>query len=366
MCYTTEKGGEAMTISELRANYRRLTALSAEHGVYLVQEISTGGLLVEKELTVFSKSVYSYLLSHPVPNTPRLYTLVEDGDRLIILEEYLSGMPLDQLLETQGPLGEDQVLDLGQQLCTILEALHSAVPPIIHRDIKPGNLLLSPDGKLKLLDMNAAKWHQAQANRDTRLIGTAGYAAPEQYGFGSSGPETDLYAVGVVLNELLTGALPGESLAQGKLRPIIQRCCRMDPKDRYHSVSQLRSALDELSANAPKSARTYLPPGFRNRQVLPCMLSALGYFLLIGLGLSLSPTVVNTFDLWLNRVFFTLAMLAVVFFSGNYLGCQARLPLSRSKHPAVHLLGIILWDVVFLFAAAGITGFLEALLFPGS
>jgi hypothetical protein len=140
----------------------------------------------------------------------------------------------------------------------------------------------------------------------------------------------------------------------------------MDPKDRYHSVSQLRSALDGLTDNAPKAARTYLPPGFRSRQVLPCMLSALGYFLLICLGLSLSPTVVNTFDLWLNRVFFTLAMLAVVLFSGNYLGCQARLPLARSKQPSIHLLGVVLWDVAFLFSAAGITVLLEALLFPGS
>ena len=93
-------------------------------------------------------------------------------------------------------------------LCNILEALHSMTPPIIHRDIKPSNIIITSYNYAMLLDFNAAKQFSGQNESDTVLIGTPGYAAPEQYGFGSSSPKTDIYSLGIVLREMLDRITP--------------------------------------------------------------------------------------------------------------------------------------------------------------
>lgn len=89
------------------------------------------------------------------------------------------------------------------ELCEILEKLHSANPPIVHRDIKPSNIIITNYDHVILLDFNAAKYFTDPNTSDTILLGTKGYAAPEQYGFGSSTPQTDIYAVGILLKELV-------------------------------------------------------------------------------------------------------------------------------------------------------------------
>ena len=127
-----------------------------------------------------------YLKDNPIKNTPRIYEVIEDSNQLIVLEEYISGTTLQQILDEQKVLKEEQVENIIRQLCSILLELHKAHPPIIHRDIKPSNIIISPDGVVKLIDMNAAKWNRNHSGRDTALIGTVGYAAPEQYGFASS------------------------------------------------------------------------------------------------------------------------------------------------------------------------------------
>ena len=109
-------------------------------------------------------------------------------------------------------------------------------PPIIHRDIKASNIIISQEGTVTLLDMDAAKWYRDQSDRDTKLIGTYGYAAPEQYGFGASDERTDIYSIGVLLNVTLTGCLPSQKMAEGRIGAVIEKCVKLDPKERYASV----------------------------------------------------------------------------------------------------------------------------------
>ena len=233
--------------------YQEIGRLDEQKTILLVQHSETKRVFVKKVLSLFDEGVFRYLRENPIPNTPRIYEAIRDGDTLIVIEEYVSGPTLKELLTERGVLTEHETAAYALQLCGILQCLHGARPPIIHRDIKPSNIIIAPDGTLKLLDMNAARQDLGAKGSDTRLMGTAGYAAPEQYGFGSSDVRTDIHAVGVLMNVMLTGELPKDRKAAGRLRPVIERCTQMDPCRRYRNVEDLKRALctvsEELSAD---------------------------------------------------------------------------------------------------------------------
>ena len=202
--------------------YQHIADLNAARNIFIVQHKQTHKLYVMKVRKQYNKAVYLQLLQHHVPNTPELLDVLEDEEQLIVIEEYISGRNLQEILDDNATFPEQQALDIICQLCHILCELHAFSPAIIHRDIKPSNIILTENGTIKLLDMNAAKQCHADKTRDTDLIGTVGYAAPEQFGFGSSTTATDIYAVGVLLHMLLTGDthIP----VSGALGKIIQKC----------------------------------------------------------------------------------------------------------------------------------------------
>ena len=238
--------------------YKELAPLNAGHGVFLMQHGGSGGLFVKKTLVNYQPDIFARLKAEPVPNMPRIVEAIEDEDRLIVIESYLSGKTLQQILSEKGTLPLPEVLRIALQLCRILERLHGK--GIIHRDIKPSNVILSEDGVVKLLDLDAAKVYRAEESRDTKLIGTQGYAAPEQYGFGASSPATDIYALGILLNILAAGEFPNvRKTSDPALNTVIARCTRMEPAERYTSVAELREALQVLAsgsfgANRPTEA----------------------------------------------------------------------------------------------------------------
>ena len=234
--------------------YKSIADINAPHHVWLVQHVDTGKLYVKKQLTVYNFEVFRSFKENPVNNIPQIYELVEDNGVLTIIEEYIHGESVQSLLDKQGNFSEEQALDLTLQLCAIVSELHHRIPPIIHRDIKPSNLILTSDGILKLLDFNAAKNPSPVQNRDTRLLGTTGYAAPEQYGFGASTVQTDLYTIGILLNVLLTGVEPYEQHAAGCFSNIITKCTMLDPGERYANIDELISALYEVANTKPDNA----------------------------------------------------------------------------------------------------------------
>ena len=266
--------GDKVTVDErMRLSfYRELSPLDEEHGVFVVQHIETKALYLRKELTNYQLDIFERLKTYPVPNMPRIIEAVEDGDKLIVIESYLTGDTLRQRLEKEGPFPPQRVRAIGVQLCDILGRLHSL--GIIHRDVKPENIIYEDPGIIKLLDLDAAKVYKAGEIRDTQLIGTQEYAAPEQYGFGASSPATDIYAVGVLLNVLATGTFPRIRRSEDPgLSAIIQRCIRMDPYERYSSVYDLRAALLQVQSQPMNSGVPYrnAQPNTTTsvRQVLP-------------------------------------------------------------------------------------------------
>ncbi|MCR5628669.1 serine/threonine-protein kinase [Eubacterium sp.] len=182
-----------------------------------------------------------------------LQTMVEvDGADYIVIEEYIEGVSLLAYINEAGKFETEEVVDIGIKLCNILENLHSQNPPIIHRDIKPSNIIRNFDGEIFLVDFGAGRNKCADDNmkeHDTHMLGTPGYAAPEQFGFDVSDERVDIYAFGMVLNTLLLGKHSNKSIMQNALTPIISKCTFMDKDVRYTSVELLRNELKSCMKN---------------------------------------------------------------------------------------------------------------------
>lgn len=197
-----------------------------------------------------SAEVYRRMCSVACPYLPRIYELREENGQVSVLEEYIQGDTLAFLLEGK-PLEEEQARQIVLQLCQALEVLHAI--GAVHRDIKPENILLR-GSEAVLIDFDASRVCKADNTTDTRIMGTTGYAAPEQYGFSQTDARADIYAVGVLLNEMLTKQHPSKHLAKGKLRPVIEQCIEVNMDKRYCSAVQLSNAILACGKSRKKQA----------------------------------------------------------------------------------------------------------------
>lgn len=218
--------------------------------IILVRDKEDGRYYVKKLLTTYDRSIYDYLVDHPVDHMPKICKVFESNNCLIVIEEYIEGMTITDMLEGGDcvrSLDARNAVHIAKCICEILKSLHSLPTPIIHRDIKPSNVMITPEGEVFLLDMNVAKWYDPDENDDTRYMGTQCYAAPEQVGYGLSASSTksDIYALGMLFNVMLTGKFPKEEKAPGKAWDIIEKCINLNADDRY-SAEKLSDALEEL------------------------------------------------------------------------------------------------------------------------
>lgn len=220
-------------------------------------------LLVKKERVVYVAKlaqltelpVLEKLLVNPVVRMPRLRAILPGQVCAVSVETLINGQTLAAYLHANGPLPARQVTQLATELLATLQAL--AQLGIVHRDVKLSNIMLS-GGHAYLIDVNAARFYQKQANTDTRLLGTSGFAAPENYGFAQTDQRSDLYALGIVLNCLLTGATPGPGPTRvTALRPwnaILKKATALDPAHRYQTATEM---LASLPVNRPQRLRLF-------------------------------------------------------------------------------------------------------------
>ena len=268
------------------------------------------------------------------------------------MQTLVNGTSLQKIVEGRR-FSQQEAVTFMTKLCRIVLDLHQSTPPIVHRDIKPSNIIITEEGAVKLLDMNAAKQYLGEAEQDTQLIGTAGYAAPEQYGFGSSTIHTDMYALGVLMATIVYGKFSRQTLSGSAYDRIIEKCTRIDPKTRYASVKDI---IDDLALILPdsdtKQQKKYLPqlpPGFRSLRPVRMILAGLGYLLLILLASTLSVEKAVGIELWLNRLFFFLACLGSIFILGNYMDIWDKIGLSRIKSKVIrYILALVCAAVWFV------------------
>lgn len=214
--------------------------------ILIVRSLVDNKLYIKKILGIYDESIYRYLLEHPVKHMPKVCAVFKGDNNLIVIEEYIEGKTLAELLK-EGPFRTEKVVTIIRELSQIVKELHSLDRPIIHRDIKPSNVMVTGRDEVYLLDMNVAKWYDPDESEDTRLLGTLYYAAPEQlgYGFSASTEKSDIYAIGMLLNVMVTGKLPKEEKATGDIWSIIEKCIRLEPSERY-SDDELLVALEGI------------------------------------------------------------------------------------------------------------------------
>ena len=223
------------------------------------------------------------------PSIPSIVDVIEDGEALLIVMDYVEGLSLDAVLQERGALPQEKVLEWAKQLCRAFVYLHSRKPPVIYRDLKPANVIEKPDGSVVLIDFGAAREYKPRSLKDTVSLGTRGYAAPEQYEeSGQSDARTDIYCLGVMLFQLLTGESPhrlrplGEcgSFFPAGLEEIILKCTQIQKEDRYQSCGELLYALEHLQEQ--DSAYRKKQKG-RLRRFAACLGGALCFLLLSGI-----------------------------------------------------------------------------------
>ncbi len=231
------------------AAYQDERPLNEKGNVFLVRNRETGRLYVRKILEAYDPEIFAFLKGHPMAHMPKILETYESSISLIVIEEYIEGRTLAKILD-EGTIEEEKAVSIARSICIILDELHSLPKPVIHRDIKPANIMITPTGDVFLLDMNAAKWYDPEQTDDTRYMGTRNYAAPEQAGYGlsASSDKTDIYALGMLLNRMVTGRFPKEEKAPGKLWHIIERCISLEAEKRY-TDRELMEALDQLKGD---------------------------------------------------------------------------------------------------------------------
>lgn len=227
--------------SVLKEQYQLIRVLkNTEKTKIFIYRHKTLGKDIVKRYAEGSGEAFMLLRSLYHPNIANVYDAVRTKDGVIVLEEYIDGQTISDYLQDSlySPTGVKRIISA---LCDALDFLHKN--KIIHKDIKPENVMIDNSGNVKLIDFDAARVYKHYQSKDTKIIGTTGYAAPEQYGINQTDERTDIYALGVLMNVMLTGENPERKLYNGKLKKVIVKCTQTIPDNRYQNVSELRKSL---------------------------------------------------------------------------------------------------------------------------
>lgn len=214
------------------------------------------------------------------PNLPRVtdhFVIGDQGQYLVM--DYIEGEDLRQRMERQGNIQEDEAILLGASICDALSYLHTRKPPILHRDIKPGNVKITPEGHIFLVDFGLAKvLHGNQATTTGARAMTPGYSPPEQYGTARTDPRTDIYSLGATLYAALTGIIPEDGLARAmdntqltplrkrnskisrRLAAAIEKAMGIDPADRFQTADEFKRALLGSKSKTQRLPGEYVIP----------------------------------------------------------------------------------------------------------
>lgn len=237
--------GMERKIQYLEENFVTLTDLDdkQEHKVFLVKRKCDGRIYVKKYVSPEAARTCQRLQGLKNRNVAEIYETAWNESTGILIEEFINGTTLGEYLRGWGILEENQACQMVRELCGGLFDIHNL--GIVHRDMKPENIMLSNDGVLKIIDFGIARVMKEDQATDTAILGTAGYAAPEQFGYMQTDARADIYAMGALLNKLLTGKLPADSLYEVQpVSGIIGRCLEMDARNRFQTVQELRRTIE--------------------------------------------------------------------------------------------------------------------------
>lgn len=227
-------------ISSLRPTFATVEVLSTKNDckVLKLRHRATGKDLV---LRSYPQKIEAYdvLVKLRCKNLPEILDVISMEDGQIVLEEFISGMTVAQIMKINRyqKQGARHVI---AELCHAMSVLHAR--GLVHRDIKPENVMISDSGRVVLIDYNASR-RVGAGSHDTVIMGTVGYVSPEQLGLSQTDARTDVYAIGVMYNVMLTGLHPSMTIASGKAGRVVRKCTAVNPNERYQTADALCAAL---------------------------------------------------------------------------------------------------------------------------
>lgn len=300
--------------------------------------------------------LYEKLMATNCQQIAKVYGFDFIIEGLWVVQEYVPGVTLERYLQMHGKLDELTTCAIAYDICEALETLHGI--GVIHRDLTPKNLIITEDGALKVIDFGISRIEKEGSTTDTELLGTAGFAAPEQYGFSQTSPRSDIYSLGVLINYMRTLHFPKEELEKGALSSVIEKCIMMDEKDRYQNATEVKEELLSVgqflktgkkeNRKATQKKKKQIPPltklngdpfknpnalpGFRQDNPLHRIIGSLYYaFALLGFfSAVLSPeeTVLKTVIVLVVFILVLFLPIPIIF---NYLNWLERIPLTRGR-----------------------------------
>ncbi|MDD8049613.1 MAG: protein kinase [Thomasclavelia sp.] len=309
--------------------------------IYLIKD-ENNTLFIKKIYKYYEKNVYLQLKEINSMSIPRIIDVNEIDNELIVIEEYINSQTLDKYLY-DNDITNNEISNIINQLCEALTLLHNSKPPIIHRDIKPENIFY--DGRrLVLFDFDIAREYDENKSRDTVVMGSPGYAAPEQYGFNQSGIRSDIYSLGVLLNLLTEGSI--EASNNTIYKKVVEIATRIDETQRFKSVKAFQKAFNSHS----KFVSINLP-GFRTNNYKHMVIAILGYLGCIIIGSNINNDLLPSSAQIYVRIVYTLFMIGSVFYFSNYNGILDKITSGRkTKLGKYCLIGFCYIMIIYAFS----------------
>lgn len=232
------------TADFILSEYREIAKLDKKGRVSLVFNDRDKRVYVKKVTEGSSACIYAKVRELDFSGFPRIKEIVSDEEKCMVIEEYISGLTVRELVEEKGAVENEKAEEYICRLCKTVALLHEN--GIIHRDITYNNVMITDDGGVKLIDFGIAHKADSSKDRDTVIMGTRGFAAPEQFGFSRCNERTDIYSIGILYNYMLTGTTETNSCEiNKKAEKIVEKCTRFSPEERFVSCSEIISCINQ-------------------------------------------------------------------------------------------------------------------------
>lgn len=319
------------------------------NGTFLCIYEPTHKLYIVKKVDLSYKDYYARIAAINNPHLAKIMYIDYSDNTLSVVREYISGDSLSDVLKTKKTLSEAQAIMITAQVCEGLTELHNQ--GLVHRDVNPNNILITTDGNAIIIDYGIVRSFSQSKSVDTVILGTPGYAAPEQFGFTQSDQRTDIYAVGVLLNVMLTGVLPNEKTYSGTYGSIVKKCIQIDSKQRYLNMTELRDALrNQVSPTHPADKLIKQIPGIRSKRTPVVVMSVIGYLLALMFVFTDFSTIQPGFTNYLCAVIYWIFILPIPLFCfGNMGGVWDKLPFTQGASKSTQRLIYYLLGTFSLF-----------------
>ena len=337
--------------------YQIINKLNDRNSVFLVRNVLDGSLWVEKIIEKESIEIYRRLMNIRQQNIAYVKEIYMKDEVAAVIEEYAEGISIFDAIDQGRLFSVSEVREIVFQLCEALKCLHKS--NIVHRDISANNVIIDSNENVKLIDMGISRIKNPEKRVDTYFMGTAGYAAPEQFGFRQTDEKSDIFSLGVLMNVMLTGQFPSEGIysKNQRMRKIISKCIEMEPKNRYKNVNEVKRCFMTISTekNNKLSAMIKELPGTRTMTWWK-MIIAFFFYAVIFIFFDIVELLMLNEKRYYDMLWFGIWVVVGLFFpcllSGNYmyyadrLRLTARLPVAL-KVIVCYCLGIGLAATVF-------------------